>query len=350
LKASNTRAEDWFGSSVAISGNTIVVGSPYEDGGGTNAGAAYVFVRGDGGVWSQEAYLKATNPAAILARGGLQFGWTVALSGETALIGAIGEAGSSFGVNGDQSDTRDPGAGAAYVFVRNGTVWSPQAYLKSGYETRRSFGSRLALSGDIAVVGYSSNYGTGVDVFVRSGSQWEAWTLPDQLRSEKVLGVGASTDTVLVDYRHTLHVFSRDGTMWTEKSAPTPLNFGSLHQDYTPAIAVAGDSVVVGDFDNDSPATGIGGNPYATGALDSGAAWVFTGVLPPPPPLTITRPGADILLSWPATASGWTLQSAGDVTAPGAWSDWPQAPAVTGSEFLQTVPVQGERRFFRLRR
>ncbi|MCC7130582.1 MAG: FG-GAP repeat protein, partial [Anaerolineae bacterium] len=110
LKASNTDADDGFGYSVAISGDTLVVGAPGEDSsatgvngnGGDNsaasAGAAYVFGR-SGGVWSQQAYLKASNTGAYD-----QFGWGVAISGDTVVVGASGEDSSATGVNGDGSN------------------------------------------------------------------------------------------------------------------------------------------------------------------------------------------------------------------------------------------------------
>src|SRR6185369_5743297 len=95
------------------------------DNSANSAGAAYVFVR-NGTTWSQQAYLKASNTEA-----GDVFGHPVAVSGNTVVIGAVLEASSATGVNGNQSNNNAPEAGAAYVFVRNGTIWSQQAYLKA---------------------------------------------------------------------------------------------------------------------------------------------------------------------------------------------------------------------------
>ncbi|MFN0205549.1 MAG: FG-GAP repeat protein, partial [Planctomycetota bacterium] len=133
LKASNTGSADKFGSSVAISGNTIVVGAIGEDSNATgvngnqsdnsasSSGAAYVFVR-SGATWTQQAYLKASN-----AQSGDEFGTSVAISGDTIVVGAISEDSNSSGVNGDQTNNLAAFAGAAYVFVRSGTTWSQQA-------------------------------------------------------------------------------------------------------------------------------------------------------------------------------------------------------------------------------
>src|SRR6185295_4552712 len=134
LKASNTGTNDFFGISVAVAGDTAV-GSAYEEDSsatGVNgdqvnnnaqdSGAAYVFAR-SGTTWSQQAYLKASNTGA-----GDTFGFSVALSGDTVVVGAIAEDSSATGVNGDQSNNGDGDSGAAYVYVRDGTTWNPQAY------------------------------------------------------------------------------------------------------------------------------------------------------------------------------------------------------------------------------
>src|SRR5204863_126129 len=129
-----TQAEDYFGGSVAVSGDTVVIGAPREDSSttgvnstanesATHSGAAYIFVR-SGTNWTQQAYLK---PAATQRYEG--FGISVAASGDTAVVGA------------------DPGnSGAAYVFVRSGTNWTQQAFLKSAAtQTYDFFGNSVAV-------------------------------------------------------------------------------------------------------------------------------------------------------------------------------------------------------------
>ena len=136
LKASSPDADDNFGISVAVSGDTVVIGVNCEDSSSTgvnensddnsgyDSGAAYVFVR-SGTSWSQQAYLKASN-----AEAGDNFGLSVAVSGDTVVIGAPFEDSKATGVNGDQADNSIDDPGAAYVFVRSGTRWSEQAYLE----------------------------------------------------------------------------------------------------------------------------------------------------------------------------------------------------------------------------
>ena len=163
MKASNTETIDEFGWSVGVSGDTVVVGARTEDSSATavngdqadnsakHAGAAYVFVR-DGTSWSQQAYLKASN-----AQSDDEFGWSVAVSDDAVVVGAWREDGGATEVNGYQGDNSAPQAGAAYVFVRNGTGWDQRAYLK-GSEQREPttvLVPRWRCSGDTAVVGGS---------------------------------------------------------------------------------------------------------------------------------------------------------------------------------------------------
>lgn len=122
IKASNTDWGDWFGMSVAISGDTLAVGASLESSGATgvggdetdnsaiNSGAVYVYTR-DGATWSQQAYIKASNTDA-----GDQFGYSVALSGDTLVVGACTEDSNATGVNSDESNNTAANSGAAYVF------------------------------------------------------------------------------------------------------------------------------------------------------------------------------------------------------------------------------------------
>jgi hypothetical protein len=122
LKASNTGAEDQF-CRVALSGRMLVVGAAREGSNATgingnqlnnsagNAGAAYIFEQ-EGTNWRQRAYLKASNTGA-----GDEFGYAVALSGSTLLVGAPGEDSNATGVNGNQNNNSATDSGAVYVFT-----------------------------------------------------------------------------------------------------------------------------------------------------------------------------------------------------------------------------------------
>ena len=161
LKASNTGTSDQFGYFAAVSGDTIAIGANAEDsnavgvnGDGnnessSNSGAAYVFVRSATN-WAQQAYLKASNTGM-----GDFFGETLALSGGILVVGTYLEDSRAVGVNpmGGQPDNDATDAGAAYVFVRDGTNWGQQAYLKaSNNAPGNQFGHSVTVSGDTVVV------------------------------------------------------------------------------------------------------------------------------------------------------------------------------------------------------
>ena len=256
VKASNTDAFDDFGHDVAIDGDTLVVGALAEDSEATgingnqgsnakeNSGAAYVFVR-SGSVWSQQAYLKAANTDM-----GDLFGSTVAIAGDTVVVGASYEGSKATGIGGDQGDNSAPESGAAYVFVRNGTTWSQQAYLKAANANAGDhFGSSVAIDGDTVVVGASGTYSmaTGID-----GNQGD--------NSKEDSGAA--------------YVFVRTGTVWSQQAYFKASNTDA-GDAFGQSVAIAGDTVVVGAWNEDSKATGVDGNQGDNSAPDSGAAYVF---------------------------------------------------------------------------
>ncbi|HET9387045.1 MAG TPA: hypothetical protein VFO67_18060, partial [Gemmatimonadales bacterium] len=165
LKASNPGDNDQFGSLVALSadGNTLAVSAYFEDSRATGvngdqadnsmeqSGAVYVFAR-RGAVWSQQAYLKASNTGE--SDDGDQFGFSLALSddGNTLAAGAISEDSADARINGNQADNSASSAGAVYVFTRTGSRWSQQAYIKSsspnGADANDLFGYSVGLSAD----------------------------------------------------------------------------------------------------------------------------------------------------------------------------------------------------------
>jgi hypothetical protein len=72
-------------------------------------------------------------------------------------------------------------------------------------------------------------------------------------------------------------------------------------------------------------------------------------IAPALPALSIAHSGSNVVLTWPAADTGWTLQSAPGLATPASWTDWPEAPAVVGAEFRVTAPIVGDKQFFRLR-
>jgi hypothetical protein len=163
LKASNTGAGDLFGTSVGLSadGNLLAVGAPKEDSsetgtagtgsdeGAKDSGAVYLFAR-DGGVWSQQAYLKASNTGT-----NDQFGATVALAadGDLLAVGAALEDGSGTGLSASGSDNDAPDSGAVYVFRRSAAAWAQRSYLKAtNAGADDGFGAGIGLSADGALL------------------------------------------------------------------------------------------------------------------------------------------------------------------------------------------------------
>jgi len=320
LKASNTEASDWFGWPLAVSGYTVVVGELLQDSNATgvdgnqsdnsapDSGAAYVFVR-SGGVWSQQAYLKASNTEELD-----RFGGSVAVSGDTVAVGAFYEASNATGVNGNQADNSALDAGAAYVFVRSGGVWSQQAYLKaSNTGAVDVFGGSVAASGDTVVVGApgESSNATGVN-----GDQADN-------------SAGASGAA---------YVFVRSGGVWSQQAYLKASNTGA--SDNFSTVAVSGDTVVVGAAAEDSNATGVNGNQADNSASFSGAAYVFTGLCPSPE-LTIIPAGYFIRFHGTAGCS-YDVQRAPTLAGPWATLATVTALASGPIEYHDRTPPPGQ--------
>ncbi len=164
IKAANTGINDQFGVSVALAGdgNTLAIGANQEktasngvnslpDDNATDAGAVYVFNR-SGGLWGQQAFLKASNTGNLD-----EFGISVALAsdGNTLAVGAFKESSSSTGIDSLPNDDAQF-SGAVYLFSRSSAAWSEQAYVKaSNTGTSDRFGVSVALTedGDTLAVG-----------------------------------------------------------------------------------------------------------------------------------------------------------------------------------------------------
>ncbi|QDV06281.1 hypothetical protein Poly30_17890 [Planctomycetes bacterium Poly30] len=260
VKASNTDPADYFGYSIAVFGDRVVVGARDEDSAATgvngdqfsnaapNSGAVYVY-RLVAGQWTQEAYLKASN-----AEAGDRFGAAVALGGDILVVGAPGEAsgGSSPFLN------NAPGAGAVYVFRfidgGSGGEWVQTHYLKpSNPGAQDEFGTALDLDGPRLIVGAE-----GED----SG---------DPLNPLDDTSIDAGAAYIF------LETSSQNWIQSAYLKSPSPDsgdNFGvSVGVGATPSPGVF--RAVVGARYEDSNATGIGGDFSNNSAANAGAAYVF---------------------------------------------------------------------------
>ena len=155
LTASDGAAEDFFGFAVAVSGDTAVVGAWHKTIASENErGAAYVFVR-SGGVWTQQQELTASDGAA-----GDGFGYSVSISGDTAVVGAPG---------------RNGGLGAAYIFARRGGVWSQQQEVAASDSAANDYlGFSVSISGTMVVAGAPNAHGYrgAAYLFALTGGMW----------------------------------------------------------------------------------------------------------------------------------------------------------------------------------
>ncbi|GAB4429136.1 MAG: FG-GAP repeat protein [Turneriella sp.] len=275
LKASNAETNDSFGYSVAASGSTMVVGAYRESSNqstvtntdatastgnsAAEAGAVYVFKRDSNGDWIQDAYLKASN-----AEAGDYFGYAVAVSGSTIVVGAYQEDSSQNVIaNGDGTASTDNSAidsGAVYVFKRNSNGdWIQDAYLKpSNTGANDYFGYSVAISGSTILVGAP-----------QEGSSETTITNHD--------GTASADDSA--SNSGAVYVFRRDSNGdWIQDAYLKAPNTG-VDDTFGSAVAISGTTIAVGAFGEDSNQTTIT-NTDATAsadnsAADAGAVYVF---------------------------------------------------------------------------
>jgi hypothetical protein len=207
LTAPDAAAYDHFGHSVAVSGDTAVVGAYYDDDNGADSGSAYIF-RSYGAGWGQEQKLTASDGATED-----RFGFSVAVSGNVAVVGA------------DRDDDNGADSGSAYIFRYDGASWDEEQKLTaSDGATEDYFGVSVAVSGDIAVVG--------------------AWYDDDN---------GSESGSA--------YVFRYDGASWGEEQKLTAPD-GAAYDHFGRSVAVVGGAAVVGACLNDIGSNGNQGSAY----------------------------------------------------------------------------------------
>ena len=369
LNAGDGAAGDQFGEAVAVDGDTAIVGVPYRDSGGQmSVGAAYIFVRSQG-VWTLQQTLTAADGAADD-----YFGWSVDVSGETVLIGAKGDDSSSPTVSGagsvyffkrsgstwslqekvpcpvpveeasfgysvaleddlalvgcpyGQAALLRPHDGVVWPLKRSGADWSSQQpfVAADGAGDEDFFGGSVAFSGATAVVGAPRD---DIDVVSNAGSAYiftsalDVWTqqakltAPASERSDQDQfghAVAASGDTVLVgahsatidgvDDSGATYVFTRSGTSWPQQARLVPLAAGKYEYSGI-AVSLDGDTALVGAY-SDGTETSYGCGSAAV-FTRSGGAWTCDDVLFADEP----KGGAQF---------GWAVAVSGDTAVIGA--------------------------------
>lgn len=272
LTASDGAPGNFFGKSVAIDGDTVVVGADraHDTDGGctacTSTGAAYVFVRDPFGVWSQERKLTAGDSAS-----GDAFGVSVAVSGNTAVIGASRD--SDYG----------PSSGSAYLFARTGSAWLEQQKLTAGdAQAYDGFGGAVALDGDTAIIGAEGEDQMGSTAgaayaFVDNGGLWVQQQKLTAITgySANLFGrsVSISGDTAVIgapqhdaldhsSSRGAAFVFTRSYSHWA-RGTTLRAGDGFPGDQLGSSVSVSGNMVLVGAPYNDH------------GGHSSGAAYLF---------------------------------------------------------------------------
>lgn len=266
LTASDGSLGDYFGFSVAVHGDTVAVGAYRDDDGGSDSGSAYIYTR-SGTTWNQQAKLIASDGLT-----GDRFGWSVDIYDDTALIGAY------------YDDDNGARSGTAFVFTRSGTIWGEQAKLyPDDPKSFHFFGLSVALSGDTALIGALGDADNGAEagaayVFVRTGMLWSQQAKlkgSDNVTDDEVgWSVALSGDTALLSAIRdddngtdsgSVYIFVRNGTTWTEEAKLIPGD-GAYRDFFGWSMGLSGDTALIAAHLEDD------------NGADAGAAYVFTGV------------------------------------------------------------------------
>ena len=263
ITASDGAVSDWFGGSVAISGDYVVVGANHDDDAGLRSGSAYIFKR-NGAAWTEQTKITASDGA----RNDF-FGYSVAISGDYTVVGA------------GYADDAGSQSGSAYIFKRSGTEWTEEAKITASDGAADDyFGYSVAISGDYAVVGANGDDDAGswsgsAYIFKRNGAAWEE---QDKITASDGTGGDCFSWSVAIsgDYAvsgayqdddagfasGSAYIFKRDGTAWTEQAKITASD-GAEHDYFGKSVAISGDYAVTGALgDGDAD-------------LQSGSAYIY---------------------------------------------------------------------------
>ena len=222
IQADDKDIDDHFGAALGISGDFAIVGAPDEDTGGGNAGAAYIFERDAGGTWSQVIKILADNKG-----GGDQFGASVAISGDFAIVGALNE------------DSGANNAGAAYIFERDTSgTWSQVIKIQAGtIQAGAKFGASVAISGDLAIVGAENE------------------------------DIGATSNAGAA------YIFGRDNSGTWRQVVRIQAGIVEAGAKFGTSVAISGDRAIVGAANEDAAGDTDGGAAYFF-ERDAGGNWI----------------------------------------------------------------------------
>ena len=312
LTANDGAEADYFGESVSIYENTIVVGAPWDDDILSYSGSAYIFTRSDNS-WTHQEKLNADDPQYDN-----QFGQSVSIYEDTVAIGANGNDGYN---------------GAVYVFIHNNSGWMQQAKLITS--DSRAMGVSVSIYSDTILAGsYGDDRGAShaacegaAYVFTRSGTVWtqEAKLVASDRANEDYFGthpgsVSVYGDTAVIGaYQNddngassgSAYIFTRDGTSWTEKSKITASD-NAANDYFGTSVSVDEDIIVVGS----TGTFGVNDNTGATyvyNLVDEIAPVIIINT--PIVGLTTNNPELDVTFNGETVAYAWyNVDNTGNTT------------------------------------
>ena len=333
IKASNTDANDSFGSSLDLSadGNTLAVGAQYEDGNSKglngnevdnseeNSGAVYIFSR-TGMTWNKQAYIKGNNTQA-----GDRFGAAISLAGDgnTLIVGAPNEDSNTVGVNGNGDDNSANSSGAVYVFARDSSFWNQSAFLKaSNTEINDGFGRSVSLSLDGKTLAVGA---TGED--------------------SAATGVNGDQTDNISSNSGAIYLFSYNDLGWSQqayiKASNTEIADGF---GFNCALSDNGNTLAVSASGEDSRAAGVNGDQSDNSATSSGAVYVFfreNNVWNQQAYIKASNTEANDYFGSGLVGSNISLSSDGNKLAVGAWAEGSNAIGINGDETDNSADFSG---------
>lgn len=264
LQASDSAAHDDYGITVALSDDTVVVGVPFDNTDAFNAGSVYIYTHNNG-VWSLLQRLVASDSAP-----GDQFGWALALQGDTLIIGARFDDDQGFN------------SGSAYVYSRKAGLWAEQQKLTANDGSENDqYGLAISMAGDTTIIGAPFDDDKGFDsgsayVYSRDGG---LWSLQQKLAANEGSpgdqfgwSVALQDDNALIGARFdddqgfnsgAAYFFGLDAQAWVQKQKLTAAD-GSINDQFGWVVALHGDTAVVGARFDDNK------------GINSGSAYVYT--------------------------------------------------------------------------
>jgi predicted amidohydrolase len=251
LLPSDGKEDQTFGYSVAIDGDYAIVGASHDDDNGFDSGSAYIFKR-DGAAWVEQSKLLPSDGEEDQT-----FGYSVAIDGDYALIGAVGD------------DDIGWYSGSAYIFKCDGAVWVEQSkLLPSDGEQYKHFGRSVSINGDYAIIGASHDDDNGycsgsAYIFKRDGTVWveQSKLLPSDGEEYEYFGRSVSIDGQFAligtwadddnGYRSgSAYIFKQDGNIWTQQIKLLPSD-GKTCGYFGFSVSIDGNYAIIGGYGDD---------------------------------------------------------------------------------------------------